>query len=193
MKKILIILYISLNLIAFSQTKLAPDIYMQNDPIHSAKLYKNIVFKTNADGRVNDAIIEMLTNHGFNAFSYFTLFPNIKSYSEEEINKVLKEKEIDLYVIFDVQSSNYITPISFKLYHIGNQTTFTGGSDNIVNMYFSMFFFEPNKDTPFVRVDGKVFSEGSYSKRARPLTMKFIGKSLNGLYGNKVLIKPNKK
>jgi len=193
MKKTLIFLNLILVFFAYSQTKLAPEIYMQNDPTHSAKKYKNIIFKTNADGLVNDAIIEMLKNHGFNPYSYFTLFPNIKTYKDEEINKVLKEKEIDLYLVFDVQSSNYTSPVTFKYYQIGNQTSFSANSGNTVNMFFSMFFFDPDKDEPFVRVDGKVYSEGNYSKRARPLTMKFINQSLKGLYDNSVIIKPSKK
>lgn len=172
-----------------AQTKLASDIYMQNDPTHAVKLYKNVVFKTNADGRVNDAIIEMFTNHGFVIYSYYSLFPAIREYSKEEIDKVLKEKNIELNLVLDVQSSNFTSPITFKTYMIGNSTMFSGGSGNTVNMFFSMFFFELNSETPFVRVDGKVYSEGTYSKRARPLAMKFIGKSLNGLYEKNVILK----
>lgn len=188
--KFILVMLICYNLKA--QTKLAPDIYMQNDPTHIAKLYKNVVFKTNADGRVNDAIIEMFTNHGYNVYSYYSLFPAIREYTKEEIDKVLKEKNIDLNLVIDVQSSNFTSPVKFNTYMIGNSTMFSGGSGNTVNMFFSMFFFEINSENPFVRVDGKVYSEGTYSKRARPLAMKYIGKSLNGLYENKVILKPTK-
>lgn len=175
-----------------SQTKLADDIYMQADPTHIAKTYKNILFKTNADGKVNDAIVEALTNHGFNPISYNTLFPAIREYSKEEIDKVLKEKAIDLNIVVDVQTKQKSPAVTFNSYSIGGNQIVFPTEGNVVNMFFSMFLFDIGNDTPFVRVDGKVYSEGSYSKRSRPLTIKFLNKSLAGLYENKVMEKIKK-
>jgi len=179
-------------LVNHSQTKLANDIYMEADPTHTAKIYKNILFKTNADGRVNDAIIEILTNRGYNTISYNSLFPAIRQYSSEEIEKVLKEKQIDMMAVVDIQSVNApISNNSFSAYNIGNTMIFSGGG-NMVNMFFTMFLYDIGKDNPFVKINGKVFSDGLYSKRARPLTIKFFNKALNGLYKNNVITHPEK-
>ena len=175
-----------------SQTKIATNIYMQNDPSHVPVSYKNIVFKSNGDGLMNDCITQFFKKNDYQVYNYYSLFPNLRKYSQTEIDSVLKANKIDLQVVIDVQTKD-VAPVatSFTAYNIGGLTLVNSSVGNMVNLNFLMFMFDMGKENPFVRVDGHLSSEGEYRKRVKPLTDKFITNSLNGLYKSNVLVKPN--
>lgn len=162
---------------------------MQNDPTHQPKAYKTLVFKSNGGGKINDAFIEAFKKYRYNAISYYSLFPAIREYSKQEVDSVLEAKGIDLNIVIDIQSKSYSTGTTFNTYNIGGTNVMYGSQNNSTAMFFSMFMFDLDKDTPFVRVDGKCESGRG---AVRPLAMKFIDKALDGLIDEKVIIKPSK-
>jgi hypothetical protein len=184
MRFIILNLLLIVNILASGQTKIAKDIYMQNDPTHISKAYKNVVFKSNCSGEINDVLVKVFHKFKINAVSYNTLFPAIKEYTKEEIDKVFKEKGIDLNIVININQKEYISGISFNNYFGGKSV---GEYKATEVLFCSMLLSDLAADNPFVRVDGKVFDDSS---KTTSLAMKFLHKSLDGLIEAKVINKP---
>lgn len=189
MKTILtILLTLSVFGITKGQTKLATDTYMYLDPLHESTQYVKVLFKSNGTEAVNDAFVEVFEKFGFEATNYYSLFPPLREYSQEEINEVLKKKAYDLYMIINTSSESFTTGATFSSFQINNSAFGYSTANSGLSMNTSLFFFDSKSgDVPFCRVNCSVSSGGGLTRRDVPLAMKTLHNTLIGLVKHDVL------
>jgi len=189
MKKISTVLFA---LLAFGiikgQTKLATDTYMYLDPLHESTQYVKVLFKSNGTETVNDAFIEIFEKFGFEATNYYSLFPPLREYSQEEINEVLKKNTFDLYMVINTSSESFTTGATFSSFQVNNSAFGYSTTNRGLSMNTSLFFFDSKSGAdPFCRVNCSVLSGGGITRRDVPLAMKTLHNTLIGLVKHDVL------
>jgi len=104
-KAISLLILIFISNIIFCQTKLCYDVYYFKNPEHKFKTYKNILVFSNASYKTQAVFHKAANYANFNITLSSELFPPIKIYTDEEIEKAIRDENIDAIIYFTITSS----------------------------------------------------------------------------------------
>lgn len=118
MKKSFIALYFLFSLVTYGQKHLMYDFYYYTNPQHVSKTYNKIIVFSNLDQKTNKKLKKMGKKEGFSIVMSDEILPPIKSYTDEEIQSILKNNSIDGIIYFTHLNTTQTSSSTYGTYTI---------------------------------------------------------------------------
>lgn len=194
MKTVIFFSFLSPQLLCWGQVQVDKEIYMQFDLTRPQTDITNVLYKTYPPGQYDYYIEKTLAYYGIYSFNYYSLFPQVKKYTTEQIREIIKEAEFQgvLEIIIDINtvSSGQVFN-SFTTYnHLTNSYISNGFLNNNSMQIFSgsaIFFDSRDWDTPLV-----IANANFKGYRNKSLIVRIVGHTLLGLQKNNLIVKRKK-
>lgn len=164
-------------------------IYMQFDLEKKPVSYKTILFKTDPPGQFGGVIQSTLADAGIKGYDYYSLFPQIKTYSSSDILKKLEQYGIEAIMEIIIDISRISQGQSVNSYTTYNKFTKSYNTYGTVNdnskQHFSgaIYLFDKRDwNNPIVIANGSLSAYWNKSLIIRMVKNTLLGLEKNGLW-----------